>query len=94
MKSIRVRDLEQQPGDVLLQVRDECAEFEVTDQGRVIARIVPADEAETASPTEAGTALSLDEFRAEWDRASHHLSERWPKGVSAVDAVREQPRDL
>ncbi len=94
MKTISARDLEDHPADVLRQVRDERAEFEVVDAGHVVARIMPADEAEATPPAEAGSDQSLDEFWAEWDRASRYISERWPKGVSAVDAVREQRRDL
>ena len=87
MQTIGIRDLQQQTDQVLCRVREEGETFEVTDQGEVVARIVPAQEPPEARP-------SLDEFLARWNRLAQDIGAHWPEGVSAVDAVREQRREL
>jgi prevent-host-death family protein len=86
MEAIGIRDLKERASEILRRVREEGNSFEITYHGRVIARIVPV--------TEAGSPLSASEFRERWDRLAQAIGERWPEGVSAVDAIREGRREL
>lgn len=62
---------------------------EVTNRVRVVARIVPADRPPTAAENAniAAVWADMDQFAAE-------ISSEWPRGVTAVDAVRKQRRGL
>jgi antitoxin (DNA-binding transcriptional repressor) of toxin-antitoxin stability system len=87
MQKVGVRELKEQTSQILRRLRESGESFEVTYRGRVIARLVPTIEpAVEHSPAEA--------LREEWDRLSKEISARWPKGLSAVDAVREERRDI
>jgi prevent-host-death family protein len=92
MRSVGVRELKEQIGKILRRVRQDGETIEVTYRGRVVARVVPANpvpkQAKSLSPEESAA------FWAEWDELGAEISKDWPKGVSAVDAVREQRRDL
>ena len=50
----------------------------------------PAPGARSSKRKQAEVAASLREF----ERISTQISAAWPEGVSAVDAIREQRRDL
>ena len=86
MQTIGVRELRLRASEVLRQLRDEGAAFEVTYRGRVIARLVPV----TSTPAD----RNIDEFWQSWDRLAREIAEAWPPGVSAIDAVREDRREL
>lgn len=68
--------------------RVACGEaFAIVVDGRVVARLVPS------APVD----IDDDTIAARWarfDDLSRRISERWPVGVSAVEAVREQRRDF
>ena len=87
MEAIGVRELKERASEILRQVREEGISFEITYHGRVIARIVPVREASSEDS-------SRSAFWERWDRLAQAIGERWPEGVSAVDAVREGRRDL
>jgi prevent-host-death family protein len=87
MISVDVAELREDLNKLLARVRDEGAIIEVTVQGEAVARLVPTPRT-VRSPEEIAKQFEgLDELIAE-------ISENWPQGVSAVDAVREQRRDL
>jgi prevent-host-death family protein len=87
MRSVGVRELREQTSEIVRQVRESGETVEVTYRGKVVARLVPADEAHP-DPDAAKAWL------ARWDKLAAEVSAQWPKGVSAVDAVREQRREL
>jgi prevent-host-death family protein len=82
MESVGVRELKAQTSQILRRVRDKGETVEITYHGRVIARLVPAHEPEPKAPTMADVWRDLDELTKE-------ISKYWPKGVSALDAIRE-----
>jgi prevent-host-death family protein len=85
VKSVGVRELKENTGQVLKRVREDGEAVEVTYHGRAIARIVPVAPAK-AEPKRVAKLWS------DLDRLSTEIGARWPKGVSAVAAVKEQRR--
>ena len=111
MRSAGVRELKENTSELVRLVREEKQEVEITYRGRVVARLVPAEDASGGtSDSEAMIARlrrlkkerAVDAERRErdeaiWrdlDRLAKEIGAVWPKGVSAVDAVREQRREL
>ena len=86
MATIGVRELKQHTSQILRRVRERGEEIEVTHHGRVVARLIPVPRPRPrrASST---TWSSLD-------RVAREIGARWPRGWSAVRAVREGRRDL
>ena len=87
MQTIDARELHEQTRDVLRRVCEEGETFEVMDDGRVVAHLIPAHHQET--PT-----LSLDEWWERHNRLAEKISAQWIGDVDCVEAVREQRRDL
>ena len=87
MRSIGVRELKEHTSQVVRRVRELGEEVEVTYRGRVVARLVPADRPRT-------TAGESADVWADLDRLADEITTRWPAGVSAADAVREERRAL
>lgn len=86
MQRIGIRALKEKTSEIMRRVREDREPYEVTYHGRAIARIVPV---ENGPPQ-----TSLEDFWKEWDELGEALSTEWPEGVSAVEAVREQRREL
>jgi prevent-host-death family protein len=89
MISVTVNELRRDLSKFLRQVRDEGQVIEITMRGEPVAQILPTiTKRRPLSPEEVAKVFEgLDELIAE-------ISAHWPEGVSAVDAVREQRRDL
>jgi len=86
MERIGVRELKEHTSDILRRVREEHRMYEITFRGRAVARLVPVVEPEvTADPAA---------FWEELDRVAQEIGMRWPNGMTAVEAVREQRREL
>jgi prevent-host-death family protein len=87
MISVGVRELREDLSKLLQRVREEGETIEITVRGEPVARVVPLKR-QGRSPEEVAKQFKdLDELIAE-------ISAHWPEGVSAVDAVREQRREL
>src|SRR5690242_3963478 len=86
MDAIGVRDLKVRASEILRRVRENGDAFEVTYHGRVIARLVPV-----SAPR---SDVSRDAFWAEWDELAADIGAHWPRGLSAVEAVRGDRREL
>lgn len=87
MESVGIRELKERTSEIVRWVREEGREVDITYRGKVVARMVPVEE------READKARS----RETWDRLERlakEVSKAWPKGVSAVEAIREQRREL
>jgi len=87
MRAIRVHELKEHTSQVLRRVRERGEEVEVTDHGRVVARLIPASR-ERPRPRASAAAWST------LDRVAQEIGARWPKGRSAANTVREGRRDL
>ena len=86
MKTIGIRELNQQTSQILRRVRRRGEEIEITHRGRVVARLVPVARPHPPRPPSAGWSTL--------DRLARELGARWPKGWSATEAIREGRRDL
>lgn len=87
MAAIGIRELKAHASEVLRRVRERGEEIDVTHHGRVVARLVPVPPARASSRATAAAWASLD-------RVAREIGAHWPKGRSAVRAVREGRRDL
>jgi antitoxin (DNA-binding transcriptional repressor) of toxin-antitoxin stability system len=87
MATVGVREFKRNTSSILKRVREDGESFTVACRGKVIARLEPVTHPEVEE-------VPLDEFLAEWDALIELVSENWPEGFSAVEAVREQRRDL
>jgi prevent-host-death family protein len=87
VRRVGVRELKDGASELLRLVRDHGETVEVTYHGRAVARLVPMRQPDVS-------ALTAAEWRARADALAARIGERWPAGVSAVEAVREQRRDL
>ena len=86
MATVGIRELKRRTSEIVRRVREEHASVDITYRGRVVARIVPVDGDSEKDHTSDAWA-DLDALRRE-------IAERWPHGVSAVDAVGDVRRDL
>ncbi len=86
MTEIGIRELKLRTSEVLRQVREGQETVSITYRGRVVARLVPVDAGEKRAES-LGVWSDMDELAAE-------IGARWPVGVTAAKAVREQRRDI
>jgi prevent-host-death family protein len=85
MREIGVRELKERASDVIRSVRENHETFSITYRGRVVARLMPVGNGKVDEAEEDALWDEIDELAAE-------IGRRWPKGVSAADAVLEQRR--
>ncbi len=81
MITVGVRELKQQASELIRLVRETGSEVQVTHRGQVVALLIPV-KSRKGSAGEKRAWASLDTLSAE-------IGARWPKGVSAADAVSE-----
>jgi prevent-host-death family protein len=86
MGTVGVRELKQDASRILRRVREEGESFDVTYHGKVIAKLVPVEDAESRL-------RSFDEFIAEWDALTADDPDM-PVGNYAVESVRESRRRI
>ncbi|MGQ9553186.1 MAG: type II toxin-antitoxin system Phd/YefM family antitoxin [Anaerolineae bacterium] len=87
MESVGIRELKQRTSEILRLVREQRQEVAITYRGKVVARLVPQEDREARR----------EASRAAWarlERLAEEISAKWPEGVSAVEAIREQRREL
>ncbi len=87
MTEVGIRELKSQASDIIRRVRDGNETFVVTYRGRPVARLEPFEDPAT-------TKYRTQEVLAEMDRIAETVTKYWPSGVSAVDAVSQDRRDL
>ena len=83
MLSVGIRELKQQTSELVRKVREEGAEIQVTYRGEVVALLVPV--VRQSDPHEPEAWAALDHLAAE-------IGARWPKGITADQAVSEGRR--
>lgn len=82
MVTVGIRELKQQASELVRLVRETGNEVQVTYHGEVVALLIPVKQ---ASKSHENAWAKLDNLAAE-------IGVRWPKGVSAADAVAEARR--
>jgi prevent-host-death family protein len=85
MKEIGVRELKERTSDVIRSVRENHETYSITYRGRVVARLMPVGNGKVDEAQE-------DALWEEMDELAKEISRKWPKGVSAAEAVAEQRR--
>ena len=88
MDSVGINELKRDTSGVLRRVRLNKETIEVTYRGKAVARIVPIQNQDEVPKRK------WEDIWKEMDQLSDRISRQWPRGVSAVDAVREQHREL
>jgi len=83
MITVGIRELKQQASELVRMVRETGKEVQVTFHGEVVALLIPVKR--TQKKDEAKAWAKLDNLAAE-------RGARWPRGVSAADAVSEVRR--
>src|SRR5438309_195210 len=83
---VGLRELKEHTSQIVHRVRETGEPVDVTYCGKIIARIVPL--------VEDRPKLSPEEWLRQMEEFANELSAVWPKGVSAVEAIREQRKDL
>ncbi len=103
MRTVGVRELEENIDEVLEQMRETGEVVAVTRGGEIIAHLVPASTPQWLTPVPDGAVRKPENVNAPdnaqdiWarlDRLSAEISAHWPKDVSAVDAIRDVRREL
>jgi|GraSoiStandDraft_16_1057320.scaffolds.fasta_scaffold7608477_1 prevent-host-death family protein len=80
MRTLGIRELRNRISEVLREVEVEGEIVEVTNHGRVVARLVPAHRPQLAP-------IEIEEIIADMDKVAAELGARWPSGVTAQDAI-------
>jgi prevent-host-death family protein len=87
MTAVSVRELIQHTSEILRRVREEGETIDITYYGETVARLVPV--VLPAPPEE-----ELVAYWATADQLAAEIGARWPKGMSAVDALKEDRPEL
>jgi len=81
MVTVGIRELKQQTSELIRLVRETGSQVQVTHRGQVVALLIPV------APHK-----SKEQERRSWanlDALAAEIGARWPKGVSAAQAVSE-----
>jgi prevent-host-death family protein len=84
MLTVGIRELKQQASELIRKVREDGAEVQITYHGKVVALLVPVAERDQTE-LEAKAWTDIDNLAAE-------IGARWPKGLSASQAITEDRR--
>lgn len=84
MVEIGVRELKQQASDIIRRVREKKETITITYRGRPVAKLVPVED----------RSAEAQAVWAEMEELAREIGRRWPPDVSAVEAVKEQRREL
>jgi len=87
MVEVGVRELKRRASHILRQVREKKETITITYRGRPVARLVPVEDMESKRAEALAVWAKMDDLARE-------IGAHWPEGVSAVEAVREQRREL
>jgi prevent-host-death family protein len=81
MKTLEIVELRDNINEVLSEV-EQGESIAVANNGRVIARLVPARKRRRSQ-------REIDEIIAEMDRVAAELGARWPAGVTVEEAIHD-----
>lgn len=97
MSTVDVEELHQETAAVLRRVRDGSEAIAISENGEIVARLIPEPERPTGSDSALADQVRRAHDRAilaDMDRLAAEIGKDWPEGVSAVDAVRDGRREL
>ncbi len=88
MKTVGIRELKEHTSEILRELQQNKETVEVTNRGEVVALLIPVNKpGHTLEPPDRALWTDMDRLTAE-------ISARWPKDVSAVDAILDVRREL
>lgn len=87
MSKVGITELRTRTSDIVRRVRLANETFVITYRGQPVAKLEPIQDSETQLSRD----LSILE---EMDRLAEEITKHWPEGVSAVDAVSADRREL
>jgi antitoxin (DNA-binding transcriptional repressor) of toxin-antitoxin stability system len=91
-RTVGIAELKAQADDLIREVAETGCPIDIVRDGQVAARLSPVPTLEPrAHPW---TDEERTAFWRRMDALASEIGRVWPKGVSALDAVREQRRDL
>lgn len=88
MPSIGIRELKAKASEIVRQVREEGAVYEVTVRGEVAARLVPSSQPQPASQAE------IDAWLADLDLLAAEIGQQVQDRKGADEIMREERRKL
>ena len=95
-KTIGITQLRRDASEIVAELREDRSEYVVTVDGKPVALLQPYDEvSEPAAPpalVEEARRKAVEAWLAEAAAIGKLISEGWPAGLSAADAVAEQRR--
>ena len=83
VRRVGLRELKERMSEIVRQVEVDGEAVDITRRGAVVARIVPAEEMPP---------FDRQAFERRWvehRELARRISDGWPEGVTAVDAVRD-----
>ncbi|MBV9707979.1 MAG: hypothetical protein JO125_11300 [Chloroflexi bacterium] len=89
MKTLKKQELKERIEEVLRMLEEEGETIEVTDDGEVIAHLVPTLRLQQYTQKKE-TSRAWSDLR----ELAHEIGKHWQNDVSAVDAVRDVRREL
>jgi antitoxin (DNA-binding transcriptional repressor) of toxin-antitoxin stability system len=92
-EQLDVKALKERIDEMLRLVKEKGEIIEVTEKGKVIARLVPTNEPEN-DEVEMHHKKDIKQWLANMDQLAQEIGKHWPHGVSAVEAVQDIRRDL
>ena len=93
MSTIGIKELRTGIDAALRRVTDDGETIQIVSEGQIVAQLAPVDPPVSITPTADHDADAEDDATwAELMRLGEEISKHWPKGVSAVDAIRDQRR--
>jgi prevent-host-death family protein len=92
-RSVGIRELKAKASEIVREVHESGVPVDITVRGEVVARLTPTP-SPSAKLQRRMTAQERVGFWKRWDALAEEIGSSWPEGVSAVDAVREQRREL
>ena len=93
-RTVGIGELKTQAEELIREVAESGRPIDIVRNGEVAARLSPAPASQPELRTRPWTEVERAAFWQRMDALSREIGRGWPKGVSAVDAVREQRRDL
>ncbi len=89
MPTIALRELCEQTSEVLRQVREQKAEYIITDQGRPVALLSPVQAEEVESVTVQEDQQSVADGLETYTRLIEQVQKKWPPGQRTQDLMDE-----
>jgi prevent-host-death family protein len=85
MVTVSIRELKAHLSEIIRRVDERREPVEVTRGGKVVVRIEPVEQAPDLQ--------SIEAFWRRHDQLAREIGEKWPGGLSAVDALAADRRD-